>query len=201
VRAAHVQADLLPALASTGLLLVQDRHLPCVVTMLTGEVLATSWWSHPDGHLIFRALQGLSAHPDVLLTKLLLGKDTFVHRALWPALLTVVLAREPWQTRALTHNARALLARTDSTRNAVTACGREVRELLMRLLVHAREVHTRSGRHEMAVMSWALWASEAGVQPAPGVARARAELETCARSLGARPGALAWERKMRACSP
>src|SRR6266853_616566 len=77
-------AEVLQTLVRFGLLLKQDKHLPSVVTILTGEPLATSWWSHPQSQLIFRVLSALADHPEVLVTKLLLSKDTLVHRTLWP---------------------------------------------------------------------------------------------------------------------
>ena len=79
----------LAALGDQGLLLKQDKLVPSVVGILTGESLRTSWWSHPKARLIFSVLSELADHPDVLFTKLLWQKDTLVHRSLWPALLAV----------------------------------------------------------------------------------------------------------------
>jgi hypothetical protein len=70
-----------------GLLLKQDPYLLNVVTILTGQRLRSSWWSDPHAHDIFRVLVALSADRRILVTKLVAGKDTLVHRGLWPALL------------------------------------------------------------------------------------------------------------------
>ena len=79
-------ADLvLAALAENKLLLKQDKVVPNVVSILTGESLRASWWSHPKGRLIFAVLSQLAGHPDVLFAKLLDGKDTLIYRPLWPA--------------------------------------------------------------------------------------------------------------------
>jgi hypothetical protein len=77
-------------LESYGLLLKQDKEALNVVTILTGEKLSTSWWSHPKSKLIFSVLSDLDDHPDVLIAKLLHGKDTLIHRTLWPHFLAVV---------------------------------------------------------------------------------------------------------------
>ncbi len=60
--------SVLAALKRGGLLLKQDKRLPSVVGVLTGESLSTSWWSHPDAHRIFAVLEKLADHPDVLFT-------------------------------------------------------------------------------------------------------------------------------------
>jgi hypothetical protein len=88
-------------LTRARLLLLQDRCLPSVMTLLAGEPLQTSWWSHPGSRRLFRILGELTAHPDVILTQLVLGQDTFVHRELWPALLAVVRVRARWQSAQL----------------------------------------------------------------------------------------------------
>jgi hypothetical protein len=75
----------LDALVRHGLLLKQDKAVPSVVGIITRESLRTSWWSHPQAHLIFSVLSELADHPDVLNTKLLYRKDTLIHRALWPS--------------------------------------------------------------------------------------------------------------------
>ena len=189
--------EVLCALARCGLLLKQDKRLPSVVTLLAGEPLATSWWSHPQSHRIFRILCELADHPDVLVTKLLLGKDTLVHRTLWPAFLTVATAGERWQLHGLSPAARDLLRKVTRAAQPVAAAGQSVKELLARLLVHAAEVHTASGAHELALASWAGWAQRTGAEPLGSLTSARAALETAARSLGAPLAALPWHVRLR----
>lgn len=179
-------------LARRGLLLKQDKRLPSAITLLAGAPLATSWWSHPQGRLFFRVLQALTHHPDVLLTKLLRGKDTFVHRSLWPEFLTLASAAQPWQSAGLTDPARRLLQRVQQARAPLPASGPAARELQSRLLVHALEVHTQSGRHALALQPWAAWAMQHGVTPEGSMMRSRAKLEAAGRALGATPSALAW---------
>jgi len=189
--------EVLIALERSGLLLKQDKRLASVVTLLAGEPLSCSWWSHPDSRRMFRVLSALAEHPDVILTKLLLAKDTFVHRRLWPAFLAVVGAREPWQVAGLSAQARRLLARVDGSATPVRSAGNATKELVARLLVHATEVHTDEGRHEIALQSWSSWRAQAGVVPLDSVDEARGVLEEATRQLGAPPEALPWLRRQR----
>ena len=184
----------LTALAGKGLLLKQDKTLPNVVGILTGESLRTSWWSHPEAHLIFAVLSELADHPEVLFTKLLHGKDTLVHRSLWPAVLAVGRARDQWQLRGLSGEARRLLERLDRGDSPVRAVGAPVKELETRLLVTTQEIHTASGRHEMAVESWHAWSRRVGCSAIRSVPSARKALEEAAVTLGAPLRALPWLR-------
>ncbi|MGH9457127.1 MAG: hypothetical protein ACRD2J_05745 [Thermoanaerobaculia bacterium] len=45
--------DVRRGLREHGLLLLQDKTLPSVVGILTGEALSGSWWSHPRAGAIF----------------------------------------------------------------------------------------------------------------------------------------------------
>jgi hypothetical protein len=181
----------LASLAENGLLLKQDKELSSVVGLVTGESLRTSWWSHPKGRLIFAVLSELAEHPDVLSTKLLRKKDTLVHRRLWPALLAVGRARAGWQTEGLSREAGRLLDRVESG-EAVHATGAPVKELEKRLLVTTRQVHTASGRHEIALESWKEWSRRTGCRPLESVPRAKKLLEDAAVRLGAPVEALPW---------
>ena len=181
----------LEALAQHGLLLEQDKKLPNVVTLVTGQSLRTSWWSHPKGRVIFATLTELGRNPDVLFTKLLHGNVTLVHRRLWRSFLAVAAARETWQVRGLGASARSLLRDLDGA-GSVRASGPAVKELERRLLVHTEEVHTESGRHEILLQLWRTWSERVGCKPASSPARARDTLEAAVRSLGAPPSALPW---------
>ena len=182
----------LAALTENQLLLKQDRVIPNVVGILTGESLHASWWSHPKARLIFAVLSQLADHPDVLFAKLLLGKDTLIHRPLWPAVLAVGRAREPWQAQKLSAGARRLLDRLNRGEERVRAAGAPVRELERRLLATSREIHTEAGRHEMALESWQAWSTRVRCRPAASVPRARKTLEDAAARLGAPLKALPW---------
>lgn len=139
-----ILANLSEAIDRGGLLLLQDKLLPDVVSLLVGEKVRGSWWAHPRSHEIFRRLTEIGAHPDVLFTKLVLGKVTLVHRRLWPALFAVATSREPWQIRELSRQARALLRKVDAG-GEIAASGAAVKEFEMRILILAREEHTESG--------------------------------------------------------
>ena len=184
--------EVLSDLSRFGLLLKQDKELPCVVTILVGEPLATSWWSHPKSHDIFRILTQIAAHPDVLLTKLLCGKDTLVHRTLWPAFLAVATCGESWQTQRLSTAARQLLRRTIQEKAPLPSVGAPVRELAVRLLVHTAQVHMPGGAHRLTVSTWSSWAAQAGVTPLSSSSHARQQLEAACQSLGAPLAALPW---------
>jgi hypothetical protein len=179
-------------LAERGLLLVQDKELPSVVGLLLRGSLATSWWGHPDAQRVFDALTALGDRDDVLITKLLHGKDTLVHRTLWSALSTVGSAREPWQLASLPAASTKLLREVGRARAPVQATGAAAKPLLLRLLVVSREVHTESGAHATALESWEAWSKRVGCRPARSVAAARAAIEAAAAALGAPPRALPW---------
>src|SRR2546426_9295601 len=101
----------LSILAREGLLLLSDARLPSIAGLVAGGPVRGSWWGHPAGQAIFQVSEALADHPDVVVNRLVAGKVTYVHRRLWPALLAIGRAREPWQTRRLSRTARSLLLR------------------------------------------------------------------------------------------
>jgi hypothetical protein len=61
--------------------------VPNLAEAIAKEAIRGSWWSHPKGQAIFRALGRVDDSEDVLCFRLVAGKLTFVHRRLWPALV------------------------------------------------------------------------------------------------------------------
>lgn len=61
--------------------------VPRLSDAVAGSAVRGSWWAHPRAKAIFDALQSVSGSPDVLVCKLVGGKQTLVHRRLWPALV------------------------------------------------------------------------------------------------------------------
>ena len=119
-----------------------------LVGEIAGEVRG-SWWGHPQGSLIYSIATALEESPEVLGAKLVRGKVTFVHSALWPKLLRVVLDPE-WRRgaeRALPTAARQLLAEVERE-GTLRLQGRAPArlELEKRGLVLATSEHTASGR-------------------------------------------------------
>jgi hypothetical protein len=184
---------LLATLEQGGLLLVQDRSFPNVVAIVTGETLRGSWWAHPRCHEIFGCLNTIAADPDVVVTKLIQGKVTFVHRRLWKAVLSVALARDRWQTDGLSREALALLDHVERE-GTLQASGPESAELEQRLLVHGDQIHTESGKHKIRLETWPAWALRCGCGPAGPADLGRKEIETAVRDLGQEPDCLPWRK-------
>lgn len=86
--------------------------VPKLSEFIAGGPIKGSWWGHPKGQAIFRALNELAESTDILSCRLVGGKVTFVHRRLWPALV-----------RAQTRFARERLAQV---REEHTETGRHV---------------------------------------------------------------------------
>jgi hypothetical protein len=168
-----------------GLLLQTDANLPNVCALVAGAPVRGSWWAHPRSHEIFRVNCELAEHPDVLVTKLISGKITYIHKALWPAVIAIGRAREPWQMKRLSDDARKLLAEVDrkpvETDNRVS---KPASELETNLLVYSEQFHREAGAHARRVESWDHWSNRIGYKGEPITpVRAELELETVVASL------------------
>jgi hypothetical protein len=145
-----------------------------LVTAVVGGPVAGSWWSHPRGKVIYAIATALADSRDVLVSKLVDGKITFVHRALWPALHRVVTDRRTRAAgrRALSAAARGLLDRVE--RAGRVRCDGPAdraarRTLESAALVHSASEHTDKGSHAAVLTAWSSWAP-------PDVVAASAEL-------------------------
>lgn len=174
-------------LAEHGLLVLQAKGVRSVASIITGEELATSWWSHARAHEIFACSSRLGDSEDVLTSRLIAGKVTFVHRTLWPAFLALACSGAPWQTRGLSEKARALLRKINET-GSVQATGAAAKELQERLLVSADEVHTETGRHAIVLQQWHHG------RPMSDLDAAREKIEAAAVAIGATAAMLPWQR-------
>jgi hypothetical protein len=190
----HV-ARALQVLEQRGLLLLQDMRLPNLVGLIAGEAVQGSWWGHPQGSAIYRAGEKLGEHRDVTTAKLISTKVTFIHSRLWPQLIAIGRAREPWQMRGLGDEALALLTRVQAE-DAVRASGKTAKQLELRLLVASQGVHTESGRHALDLLSWDVFARKRALGvSAVSAAEAQADLEAVVNAMNvefAAHGTLPW---------
>src|SRR6266852_7136451 len=63
--------------------------VPSLAQVIAGEPLRGSWWAHTKGNEIFLLSRAIRRSPDVLVCRLVDGKITYVHRRLWPALVSL----------------------------------------------------------------------------------------------------------------
>jgi hypothetical protein len=82
------QKEVLAFVERHGIVLQAARgSVPNLAEAIAGGAILGSWWGHPKGKEIFRAVRAIDVSPDVLVCKLIEGKVTYVHRRLWPALI------------------------------------------------------------------------------------------------------------------
>lgn len=151
--------------------LLMTGSLPNVSSLSAEEKIRGSWWSHDKAHTIFKVAEMLADQPDVMILKLIDGKVTFVHRELWNRIYSIGVAREEWQLNKLSANGRALLKAVDNSGRLQTnklgqefgaKPGETARELELRLLIHAEQIHTESGKHAKVIETWDAWAKRIG---------------------------------------
>ena len=164
-------------LQELGLLLLSDSALPSVSGIVSGEKIRGSWWSHKMSRTIFAVSEMLEDHADVTIVKLVSEKVTFVHRELWKQVYSIGVARDDWQVKGLSAAAKRLLQTLDAEGTLETA-GQTARELEVRLLVHADQIHTESGAHAKVLETWDVWAKRVGYRAkATSALKARLFLE------------------------
>ena len=64
-------------------------NVPSLAEVVAGEPLRGSWWGHQKGNEIFLLSRTIRRSPDVLVCRLVDGKITYVHRRMWPALVSL----------------------------------------------------------------------------------------------------------------
>ncbi|HZC46401.1 MAG TPA: hypothetical protein VE243_07985, partial [Candidatus Acidoferrum sp.] len=195
-----------------GLMLVHDKAFPSLTALTIGEPIRGSWWAHPLSNDVYMISQRLQHCGNVALTKLVSGKETYLHRRLWPQLLSIGLAHEAWQLDGLAETATALQAevercgsaRLDQVRieRSRKELSDDARALAMRLLVFADDVHTESGAHVRRLETWQSWAQRHDVPLSnlPSASDARAEFERLVVAANAECSAsafLPWQKKRR----
>ena len=201
--------DALRLVRERGLVTLTDAGAgPSLVEEIAGRQVKGSWWGHPAGVRIYQAALALQASSEVLVVKLIGGKVTFLHRALWPALVRI--ARDPERVATarggLTPGAARLhgeVERMGELRIDELApepgwpperdLARAGKELDAALLVHAASSHGVHGRHTLVLRTWALTVPDSVRREA-----AHLSLEAAHEALGvARAGSAASRRRQR----
>jgi hypothetical protein len=200
----RAQARLERLIEAQGLLLHHDATFPSATACIAGAPIRGSWWGHPKGKLIYETL--LRVEPEVAWAKLVLGKETLIHRRLWPALVAAAESGQDWQHRDLPADAQALLERI-RLGAPVRADGAEggrgrrfaavATELERRLLARGYSEHTASGKHVRFLETWGDWARRVGLGKRGRSAASKAIEALSAPVLGwtggvERPGTLPW---------
>lgn len=206
-------ARILDEIERTGLILESDPRLPTVANFVAGEAVRGSWWGHPVGHEIHEITGILVRHPDICPLKFVSRKTTFLHRKLWPSLLALAEAREPWQLDGLSVAAEQLLQSLESEgelrcdslprplSHVVAHPGEAARELERRLLAFGVQMHTDRGSHSKRLESWQHWSARVGCQPRGTAAEGRQRFELVVSRLNEEYGAAArlpWQYRVRA---
>ena len=60
---------------------------PSLAAAIAGEPIRGSWWKHRKAYQIFRCTRAVRDSKEILVCRFLGGKETYVHRRLWPALV------------------------------------------------------------------------------------------------------------------
>jgi hypothetical protein len=146
------------------ILLLQDKSFPNVISKITGETIAGSWWGHPMGNPIYNGLQWLHDNHPVLVIKLVSGKVTYVHESLFADLYTILREPRDWQIKKLTPDDLKLLkyiskkkkVASDDSKLAdlVKDPKKSLANLEKSLVVSAEEEHTESGKHVKIFAPW-----------------------------------------------
>ena len=92
-----------------GIVLESARGpVPSFAAKVAGEPIDGVWWSHPKGNEISLLSRVIRESPEVLVCRIVVGKVTYVHRHLWPALVVLAGLLLAWNLRQRALDRRAL---------------------------------------------------------------------------------------------
>ncbi len=88
MRAAMTPRQALAFVRRHGIVLESGRGpVPSLAEAIAGGPIRGSWWAHPLGKAIFEATRAVRDAKQVLVCRVALGKVTYVHERVWPALV------------------------------------------------------------------------------------------------------------------
>ncbi|OLS19918.1 MAG: hypothetical protein HeimC2_39440 [Candidatus Heimdallarchaeota archaeon LC_2] len=157
--------------------LSMTKTFPSLINEIVDEPIEGSWWGHPKGNEIWIISEGVKDSVDILTTKMLYGKVTFIYKSLWPSLYKIVTDSN-WRERRITKLntlGRKILnelqikqkIRFDQL-NLEGEAGKNQKKVLMKvrhkleasLLIHSEQLHTTKGYHITQIKLWEEWATD-----------------------------------------
>jgi len=152
-----------------GLLLVQDASFPNVCSIIAGERITGSWWGHAQGNEIYEALGEVHDSNSVLGCKFISGKETLLHKKLWPEFFALLASPDDRKLDELSPLAKQLYIklgkegqiRLDEVKLKKGEDKKSLRkarlELEKKLLAYGTNIHSESGHHIAVLQSWDFW--------------------------------------------
>ncbi|MCH8906610.1 MAG: hypothetical protein IH840_05935 [Candidatus Heimdallarchaeota archaeon] len=152
---------------------------PSLISEIVGKPIRGSWWSHPQGNLIYMISEGLADSLEILTVKLVYGKVSYVHKTLWTALYRVVtdIAWRNKRIASLNSIEKRLLMEVEDREvvrinelitewpSTSKAQKKEItkarKQLESSLLVYSHQFHSEKGSHSTEIKLWENWVSEA----------------------------------------
>ena len=183
--------QIIESLEFHGAILLQDKKLRNIVSLVTGENLARSWWGHKKGAQIFHLLHELEGLPFVSSCKIISGKVTFIHKSIWSSIYKLGTCGEPWQIRNLSEEECELLDSVTS-KGQIENPPKMVKKLEERHLLHSYQVHTDQGKHICVAQSWKRWAEGKAMGAIPTTEESKEVLENVVKSIGGSVKNLPW---------
>jgi len=162
------------AIDKYGVLLLTDKHLPSLVTLVANEPIKGSWWGHPKGNLIYNLAGDFEEREDVLAVKFISGKITYIGKKYWDHLYSIGTSHDDWQLKKTSVQAKNLLKKVNEAatlradevpRKTTSEIGKLAKELEKKLLIYTDDIHTESGKHMKVLQSWKQCFKARGYRP------------------------------------
>lgn len=157
-------------LSRHGLLLLSDPTLPSLVATIAGEPVSGTWWSHPQGNLMFNISNELADDHEILAVKFINKKITYLDSRHWDAFFAIAMSQAEWQLKRLPPDSKRLYdkilenkeLRADDTsfKKSPAEIGKIASKLEERLLLFSDNVHTESGKYVRIFKSWQQFAKD-----------------------------------------
>lgn len=163
---AVIGKKIIKELNKKGVLLLQDKTFPSVVSTIVGEPIIGSWWGHPMANPIYNGLNWAIDQKSIISAKLLSKKVTYINKKLYPFFFSIVSEVRPWQLKGLSKESTELMAMIKKSKTGIRsdspefklkypALKKHIDDLETRLLIYTEEIHTEGGKHAKEIKPWA----------------------------------------------
>ena len=150
---------ILEEIEKNGLMLLQDKLFPNIINSIIGKSISGSWWSHPQGNHIYNGINWAMDQNQVICVKFLSGKNTYIHKKLWPYFFSIVNKARDWQTDKLTDDELKLYSiiskKSLRSDNPLAKLNKNILlKLEKKILFESNEVHSETGKHYKLYKKW-----------------------------------------------